>query len=79
MDQTFGLFALILRLLLIKLVALPQALSSLRMGTGATGVSREGVAWVLSECRVKSYTTTNIRTLYGRIRVPFMHQDSRPW
>ena len=33
MDQTFGLFALILRLVLIKLVALPQALSSLRLSS----------------------------------------------
>jgi len=47
--------------------------------TEATGISRVGVAWVLSECRVKSYTTNNLRTQYGRSRVPFMHQDSRPW
>jgi hypothetical protein len=49
------------------------------MGTQATYTSRVGVAWVLSECRAKSYTTNNLITQYGRSRVPFMHQDSRPW
>ena len=49
------------------------------LATEATGVSRVGVARVLERCRVKSYTLNNIRTQYGRSRVPFMHQDSRPW
>jgi len=51
-----------------------QSLSTL--ATQATYASRVGVARV---GWVKSYTPHNIRIQYGRSRVPFMHQDSRPW
>ena len=46
--------------------------------TEATGISRVGVARISNGGRVKSYTPNNIRTQYGRNRVLFMHQDSRP-